>query len=130
MWSIDNAASTSEFPSGKSITLKVPASAGFPLKLSYKAAFSTSVTLTDDVVTTTGLPLSSHDIPPLGATIRLNFGRDIKRSFLTRQPEPRRQEEVPPGSAQQSIQTITRWYYDAIDRERKLLNRLYPPQVG
>lgn len=130
MWSIDHAASTTDFPSGKSITLRLPGATGFPMKLTYKANFSTSTILTDDVLTVTGLPLTAHDIPPLGAAIRLNFGRDIKRSFITRQPEPRRQEEVPPGSAQQSIQTILKWYYSAIDREKRLLHRLYPAQVG
>lgn len=126
---IDLAADTTDFPSGKAIFLRVPGASGFPIKVSYRAGFATSLDPTANVESVMGLPTSSTDIPPLGAAIRLNFGRDIKRSFLTRQPEPRRQEEVPPNSAQQSIQTLMRWYYQAIDREKKLLYRQYPTRL-
>jgi hypothetical protein len=130
MWSIDRSASVADFPSGKAIFLRVPGASGFPMKLSYKAGFTTTTDVSAEVTAATGLPLSSYDVPPLGAAIRLCFGRDIKRSFLAQQPEPRRQEEVPPGSGQQAIQTIIKWYYNAIDREIKLLHRMYPPVVS
>lgn len=130
MWEFNSLANTTDFPSGHSLVLKMGGHPGFPIRVTYKANYTISTTLSDDVLTATGLFLSAHDIPPMGAAIRLNMGRDIKRTFLNRQPEPRRQDEVPPNSAQGAIQTLTALYYRAIEREIKYLHRLYPTQIS
>ena len=126
-WEYDPAADTTQFPSGKSLILKAPAWPGQNIKVAYKTDF-VAPTLTSTDMATVGLQPSAYDIPPMGAALRVNLGRDIKRTFLTRQPEPRRQEEVPPNSAQGAIQALTNWYYRAINREIAVLNRLYPMQ--
>jgi hypothetical protein len=129
LWIFDNTADTSDFPSGHSLTIKAGGHPGRPIRVAYKSQFTTSTDPTVDIESTVGLMSSSLDIPQYGAAMRLNVGRDIKRTFLTRQPEPRRQEEVPPNSAQNSIQALSVLYYRAIDREKQVLRRLYPQSL-
>lgn len=126
---LDQNADTSEFPGGKMLVLLKGGAAGHTVRVSYRASFAPLVNLADDVEVVAGLPLSSHDIPPLGAAIRLLAGRDVKRSFLTQQPEPRRQDEVPPGAATQAMTPLLQQYYAAINREMRVLLRKYPQQV-
>lgn len=126
---LDNSPNAAEFPGGRQLVLHRGASPGQTVRVSYRAEFAPLVDLSDDVTTDSGLQDSAHDIPPFGAAIRLLAGRDVKRSFLTQQPEPRRQEEVPPGAASQAMLPLVQQYYSAIDRELSVLHRLYPIQL-
>lgn len=126
----DTRPSTADFPGGFQFTVRHGGSAGFPVRVSYKATFDTLTALTDDVLAVTGLHDVAHDLPALGAAIRLLAGREVKRSFLSRQPEPRRQEEVPPGSANQSMESLLRLYATKLNTYKRYLARLYPEQVG
>jgi hypothetical protein len=126
---VDTHPDPDEFPGGRQLVLRSGGFSGQPVRLSYKATFADLTTITDDVAVVSGLQLPGHDIPPMGAAIRLLAGREIKRSFLNRQPEPRRQEEVPPGAANQSMRPLVELYYDSIDRHRDYLAKLYPEQV-
>jgi hypothetical protein len=125
---VDISADTTDFPSGKQFVLRQGGSPGRNIKVSYKASYSPLVNAADDVEVTSGLHRSAHEIPPLGAAMRILTGAEVKRTFLTSQPEPRRQEEVPPGSMRQSMIPIATAYYEAIDREILYLHRLYPMQ--
>lgn len=93
------------FPSGVALFLHEGGYAGEPLSIRYKASFGSLAALSDDV-STTGLPATAYDIPPLGAAARLVMGRDVKRAFTESQPEPRRAEEVPPGSSLQAARGL------------------------
>ena len=130
---VDLAANLSEFPSGKQLVLRRPASPGNTVKVAYRARFSPfDLDPFDpdvDVETATHLPDPAHDIPPLGAAMRILFGGEVKRVSTKRQPEPRRQEEVPPGSIRNANLPLIQAYYQAIDREVHRLNVLYPPQT-
>lgn len=128
-YTVDQKANTTDFPSGISLTLHSPAYPGRAVRVAYKAPFVPLVNLTDDVETVAKLPLSSHEIVPYGAAVRLLYGREIKRSFLNRQPDPRRQDEVPPGAAQRSMLPLVQAYYDTIDREVQILHKRYPEQT-
>lgn len=126
---LDQAADISEFVNGKQLVLRRGGYPGQKVRMSYRAGFTLLSSLTQDVETISGLHASAHEIPPLGAAFRLLVGRDIKRSFLNRQPEPRRQEEVPVGAATNAMLPIAEKYYRALDREITVLTRRYPPQI-
>jgi hypothetical protein len=123
---MDRQADTASFPSGTALFLREEVASGQDINLSYRAGFTTCINLDDDVLATTGLHNEAHDIPPIDAAIGLLTGREVKRSFLNRQPEPRRQEEVPPGAANQSIAALLNRYQDRIVQEKTRLKRLYP----
>lgn len=114
---------------GPALFLKVNLPIGRRIQVSYKATFPHLTALTDDVFTTTGLHNEAHDILPLWAAICMLAGREIKRSFLNRQPEPRRQEEVPPGAANQAMQPILHRYETRLEAEIKRLHRRFPGAV-
>lgn len=117
------------FPGGAQFVLRQGGYPGQLVRVSYRREFDTLTDLADTLEDTAHLPSTAHEIPPLGAAFRLLSGRDIKRSFLDRQPEPRRAEEVPPGAATQSMAPIVQAYYDAIDREALRLISKYPRQL-
>jgi len=127
---LDQAADITEFPDSKQLVLRVPGYPGHKIRVSYRSGFSATLSSpTQDVEVITGLHISAHDIPVLGAAYSLLAGRDVKRSFLSRQPEPRRQDEVPPGAATNAMMPLVEKYYRAINREISFLNRRYPQQL-
>lgn len=129
MWVLDQDANTTDFPNGKSLLLQEGGFPGHAVRVSYKASFAPLITLTDDVLAVTGLHNEAHKLPSLGAAIDALGGREIKRTFLDRQPEPRRQEEVPVGSATQAMRPILLMYADGVRRERRRLRRRYSDAV-
>lgn len=126
---IDLGANLTEFPSGRALFLRQTIESGRTIQISYKSGFDPLVNLTDDVVSVSGLHSQAHDLPSLYAAICLLSGRDVKRSFLHSQPEPRRQEEVPPGAASQAMRPLIERYYTRIEREQIRLKKLYPQQI-
>jgi hypothetical protein len=128
-WMLDQDANTTDFPNGKSLLLQRGGFPGHTVRVSYKAGFASLSSTTDDVLAVSGLHIEAHKLPPLGAAIYLLGGRDIKRTFLNRQPEPRRQEEVPVGGATQALRPILLEYSDNLRRERRRLRRRYPDSI-
>lgn len=126
---IDSAPNATDFAGGKALFLRESVPSNQNIEVSYKAGFNYLAALTDDVLTVTGLHSEAHDLPCLQAAIMLLSGREIKRSFLNRQPEPRRQEEVPPGAANQSMRPILELYRDRMNSEIKRLKRIYPGSI-
>lgn len=117
---------TTDFPSGFAITLKLPAFPGREVRITYGAAFGQLAALTDDVLTATGLPATAHDIPPLGAAIRLQGVREGQRNFNDSQPDTRRAAEVPAGSQIASIRAMVDFRKQRIMGEMKSLRQQYP----
>lgn len=115
-----------QFPSGTQLVLRQGGYSGQPVRVSYRASFPNLTAVTDDVLAVAGLHTQAHKLPPLGAAIDALGGREIKRSFLNRQPEPRRQQEVPPGSANQSMLPLIKLYESKLAYEVKRLKRRYP----
>jgi len=126
---IDQTANATDFSSGISLTLRRGGYPGRKVQVTYKKTYSPLVNLSDDVELVSGLHATAHEIPPMGAAMRLLYGREIKRSFLTSQPNPRRAREVPPGSASDSMRGIAGAYYEAIDREVRVLTHRYRMQT-
>jgi hypothetical protein len=128
MWYVDHNADTTEFPSGISITLQM---GGFPnhkVMISYKAGYTHLANPTDNVLTS-GLHLEAFGLAVVGTAIHALGGREVKRTFLTRQPDTRRADEVPAGAANQAMRPLLQEYSDKLSRERKRLRRKYPDQV-
>lgn len=104
-WRLDRNASTSLFPSGYSLQLFWPLSTGNAIRVQCRVGFTIPTALTDNL-TTTGLPTTAYDIPPLGAAMRLMAPREIKRNFTEAQGDSRRSSEVPAGAVANSFRPL------------------------
>jgi hypothetical protein len=129
-WYLDQDANTTDFAGGKQLVLRRPAFPGHTVRVSYKASFGGPLTaLADDVLSVAGLHTEAHDILALGAALKLTMGRDIKRSFMESQPEPRRSSEVGTSAGQIAMRPILGKYADRIQSELTRLNERYPEQI-
>lgn len=122
---------TADFASGRAIFIYEPVSPGQQVRVFYPASFTPLPTtlLTTDVATT-GLPTTAHDLPPLGAAIRLMAGREIKRNFTEAQGDTRRAEEVPPGAVQASPRGLATLRAQRISAEVARLHAEFPVRLG
>jgi hypothetical protein len=128
-WLADLAANTTDFPNGKSLLLIKGGVASHLVRVSFKSAFTPLTLITDDVLTISKLHREAHKMLGVGAAINALGGREIKRTFIDRQPEPRRAQEVPAGAANQAMLPLIRMYQSDLRRERRRLRRRYPDQV-
>lgn len=133
-FSLDRQADTTVFPSGFAIFLYdelTPAYPGQPIRVLYKAPYTTPlVNPTDNVQTVTGLHSQAHDIPVLGAACRLMEFREFKRSFTEDQPQPRTATEVPVGSSLEAMKSVQAHRQSRIQEERARLDRQWPVMYG
>ena len=128
-WKLQRNADTAVFPSGMALTLDQGGFPGRPLRIQYKAPYTTPlVNATDDVLSVTGLHPQAHDIPVLGAPARLMLFRELKRSFSEAQGEPRRAQEVPVGASETAAKGLQMLRAQRIDAERARLRAMYPRQ--
>lgn len=65
------------------------------------------------------------DIPPLGAEIDLTQPREISRNFMESQPDPRKAQEVAPGSVAGSVNALIARRMQRISEEAARLQRQY-----
>lgn len=123
-WRLDRNASTTVFPSGASIQIYFPPSTGNAIRVQCRAGFTVPTNLTDNL-TTTGLPATAWDIPPLGAAMRLMVPREIKRNFTESQSDSRRASEVPAGAVATSFRPIAALRAQRIAAEAARLTAAY-----
>jgi hypothetical protein len=131
MLTVDNAADTGDFPSGVTIVLHEGGEPGHKVRVSYRAAFDllpidSSDDLTANILTATGLHTEAHDILSLGAAIRLLSGLEAQRAYATAQANPRRGDEVPPGSASRALAPLLAQREERIRAEKDRLLARYP----
>jgi hypothetical protein len=125
-WRLARSQPTDVFSTGLSFTVNGYAQPGRPINVAYKTSFTAALTtLADNVLTVTGLPVSMHDIPPLGAAVRLLAGSEVARNFLD-QGETRRSDEVPPGARGASVSGLMRLRRDRIAAEAARLYSQWP----
>ena len=125
-WTVERNADTAVFPSGISLKLDQGGYPGRPLRVQYKAPYTTPlVNATDDVASVTGLHSQAHDIPILGAPARLMQFRELKRSFTEAQGEPRRAQEVPVGASLTAAKGLMMYRQERIEAERSRLKAMY-----
>lgn len=114
-----------DFPSGNAIVLYGDGQPGLPIRVRYRAPFTLLTTLADDVLGVTGLQATAHDIPPLGAAVRVVAGREIRRNFDEAQGEPRRAEEVPAQANLGSTRELIRLRQSRIMAEAARMQATY-----
>ena len=112
------------FSAGKGIRIDRHMYPGRVMNVVYAAPFTQLTNLTDDV-TTTGLPTTAYDIPPLGGAARLMGVREAKRAFVEAEVDTRRAAEVPPGSSTRAAQTIMLLLNERIRTELSRLQMVY-----
>jgi hypothetical protein len=126
---------TAVFPSGAGIVFYEGGYPGQPVYVQYSSAFKT-VDLTipsnysSDVATLTGMTSTMLDIPPLGAEIQLTLPREIRRNFMSVQPDPRKAPEIPAQSISNSVQALMMTYNLRITEEAGRLARQYTRTEG
>lgn len=80
----------------------------------------------EDLIADYGLESSMLEVVELGVKMRLLGDQEIGRSARNQQDEPRRAEEVPPGAALQTAQTIRANYDRRLGQEIRKLQTRYP----
>jgi hypothetical protein len=97
---------------------------GFPIKFDYKAPFKPAAGLTDDVHVDMGLPDTMHDIPALGAAVRLLRTTENRRSQIHNQGDSRRAGEAQPGMNTSAATDFNREFRQRVNDEyARLVNR-------
>jgi hypothetical protein len=124
-WRIERLANTTDFSSGVALKIFQALNNGYKARLHYKAPFVPFAAVTDDV-TTTGLPSSGYDLPELGAAMSLLSAREVKRSFIETQADPRRSEQVPAGGMLRAYQGLSVERNRRIATELARLNKQWP----
>lgn len=119
---------TGEGSSATGTTLRImpPGTPGRPMRVRYSAPFSPLGDLSEDAATVSGLPVSSLDIPPLGAAARLMGVRGAKRTFTETAYDTRRAAEVPVGAASQAAGMLFKQVEDRIRSEVQALRKQWP----
>lgn len=118
-----------DFPSGYAVEVRSVAFPGRQVRITYSAAFKHLSALTDDVSTVSGLPTGTHDIPPLGAAVRLQGVREGQRNFNDNQPDTRRAAEVPAGANAAAIRPMMDFHQTRVRSTMKDQLQRYPYHV-
>lgn len=118
---------TADFASGFAIVVDEPLMAG-TLRVRVKAPFTRATSESSDLTSFCGLPATCDDLVELGVIIRMMAGREVKRSFVESQGDTRRSDEVPVGSARDSVGNLLRLRRERITAEAGRLKAQYPIQ--
>lgn len=120
-----------EFPSGSALLLPQAPAVGTTLRVRIARPFDTSTFDNDtDVEADVGLATSMVDIPSIGAAYRLLSTREIPRTNMSAQPEPRRAEEVPPGHISSVVRQLEVLRNTRMAEEQFLLRERYPYRIS
>lgn len=125
-WTVLRDMDTVEFASGSAFEFlgDYPTTGTVRIKVAQKFDVSSWTDATD--VETLGIATSMLDIPPIGAAWRLMSAKEIGRTNMQAQPEPRRSEEVPAGHIASVAAQLKKLRDDRIDEERWTLMQRYP----
>lgn len=116
-----------DFPSGSALQFPgtFPSDGKARVKVAQKFDVITEwedTTIVEDL----GLTSSMLDIPPVGAAWRLMSAKEVGRTDMTSQPEPRRSEEVPAGHMASVAAQLKKLRDDRIEEERWTQMQRYP----
>lgn len=125
-WTVLRDMDDTVFASGAAIEFlgSYPTSGTARVKVAQK--FDVSTWEDDTVIEGLGLATSMTDIPPYGAAWRLMSAKEVGRTDLTSQSEPRRSEEVPAGHIASVAAQLKKLRDDRIEEERWTLMNRYP----
>ena len=80
----------------------------------------------DMEVSSSGLPETAWDIPPLGAAARLAFPMEYRRNLMQSQPDTRRSDETPPGAVLGGARTLRAMFEDRCAQESSRFLQAHP----
>lgn len=125
-WTVLRELDTADFASGSAIQLlgSYPTSGVARVKIAQR--FDVSEWENDTSIGDIGLTSSMEDIPPIGAAWRLMSAKEVGRTDMTSQPEPRKSEEVPAGHIASVAAQLKKLRDDRIEEERWTLMQRYP----
>jgi hypothetical protein len=123
-WDLLRNADATDFPSGVGLRL-YSGDSGFGVQVVVATAFTQITNLAADT-TTTGIPATADDIPPLGAAIRLMSGREVSRNDTRSQGDTRRSTEVPAGAVARSYAGLAVLWNQRVTEESARLKRHHP----
>ena len=129
-WRVIENADLTDFASGRAMMISdIYALIGTTVKVTYKRDFSQLTLVSDNITSVTGMPAEMHDLPPLGALIRLAVTRGVKRNYDEAQGEPRRGAEVTETGMIQNVSAVMAVRNRRIAAEVARLNSLYPRRL-
>jgi hypothetical protein len=127
-WDLRRDSDTGDFASGLSLVLNEGGSSGRPVRVTYSAPFSRFATLATTIAST-GLPATAHDVPPLGAALRLQSVREGQRNFNESQPATRRAQEVQAGAQLIGARGLQEMRRQRIRIEARRLQTFWPHKI-
>lgn len=122
----DRQADTTDFPSGQALYVEETVPTG-SIRVTYSRPFTTDNW--DDAIdleAQVGLSASMLDIPPIGAAVRLQAGREVSRSLTRPAGDPRLAESVPPNSILQGAFGLQQLRDRRLAEEARKLAARYP----
>ncbi len=128
-WEVIQGAETDDFASGLALMLVNGArtASGQPIRVTCAVEFPELTALSDNVETVTGL--ATADILELGVAVSLASNTPMERNDLTRQPDPRRAAEVPPGAWLSAPNRLARRFEDRVEQELSILEKRHPVRL-
>ncbi len=129
LWELERDAETDDFASGTALIIRESLENGRPLRVTYRAPFTQLTALDNDVAAVSGLWEQALDLLQLGAACRLMAGTEVARSRSSAQTSTRRADEVPPGTALQSVRGLLALREERIHQEAERQRSWYPPQM-
>ena len=117
---------SSKIPGGYALFVNQSAMPGLPMVLAYGAPFIKATSITQDMNTDLGVPLTCLDLPAMRAEIDLTLVREIKRNFTEGQPDLRKAQDVVAGNVMNSVTGLSALYERRIDEEANRFRNRWP----
>lgn len=127
-WRFDYSANTSDFSTGKAVSIFSNMTPGRSIQVTYMAR-PTPFTAVTDTLVGTGLQPSTEDVLVYGASARLIQQYEASRLQLTAVTETERAQFVQPGAATQASRALYALFQQRLSEERSRLLSLYPAPV-
>lgn len=128
-WNYNAAADTTDFPSGRSLTLLSGGSSGLNVRLVYRAPFVALTSTATDVNTASFFPSTANDILPMGAALQLASTRPMQRADVGAQGSTRRAEEVSTQDTLIAVSGLRARYEQRIQDEATRLAAEFPQAI-
>lgn len=125
-WELTASALTTDFSTGKFISISDPLAAGSSCHVTYAARPTLMTDEDDEFAATTGLPASARDLATLGAALRLAHWVDAARMAVTTVPEDALAQGRQVGNAVAFGRDLRSQYRERLERERQAQALLYP----
>lgn len=127
-WRVDNAAETTQHPTGVAIDIPEWMSSGRTLKITYAAEPQPLVNDADNFTTVSGLPASCVDLVTLGAASKLVISADLARTQMFSIEHNDQNPTQPAGAASNASKYLMQLYQVRLQQERDKLFDRYPMQ--